>query len=242
MSNKVALITGSAKRIGAALAKHLHAKNYNIILHYRQSQAEANQIAATLNQQRENSAITLSADLNNYQSYQHLMTQVAATWQRFDVLINNASSFFPTPLGEINLAAWEDLMNSNLRAPFFLSQAAISLLEKTQGQIINITDIRAEKPLKNYPVYCIAKAGLKMLTQSFAKELAEKKIRVNAIAPGAILSPSHEVDHQIKQKIIDATPLKKFAGTDAICQAVDYLLNADFVTGETLHVDGGRLL
>lgn len=244
MASKVALITGSAKRIGAAIAEKLHQENINVIIHYRHSQDEAEKLCEKLNAVRHKSAVSLFADLNNTKSLKNFIAAAERTWQRLDYLINNASNFYPTPFGNIEKEHWQDLLASNLTAPFFLSQAAYPLLKKNEGSIINITDIHAKRPLKNYSVYCIAKAGLVMLTKSLAKELAPE-VRVNAVAPGSIIWPTgdNELDRATQEKIIAKTCLKRLGKPLDIAKAVLFLIkDAPYITGQIISVDGGRLL
>lgn len=241
-NSKVVLITGAGRRIGAAVARFLHAHGMNVVIHYRSATNEAKQLNAELNANRKNSAIAIKADLNTVPHCEKLIKQAQQFWQRLDVLVNNASQFYPTSVGEVKEAQWNELMNSNLKSAFFLSQAAAPFIAKQQGAIINITDIHAATPLKNYPVYCIAKAGLEMLTKSLAKELAPA-VRVNAVAPGSILWPEHEneLHDSIKKKIIENTALKRQGNADDIAKAVWFLIHdANYVTGQTLRVDGGR--
>ncbi len=238
------MITGGAKRIGAVMASTLHAQGMNILIHYRHSEEAAENLSARLNQQRSHSAAIVYADLNKTEELNNLINKAQQEWGRLDALINNASSFYPTPVGEVNEEQWEDLFASNLKAPFFLAQAAAPLLKQHRGCIINIVDIHAEKPLKNYPVYCMAKAGLVMMTKSLAKELAPD-VRVNGIAPGNILWPSEENDlpEHIRQDITQRIALKRQGKPEEIAQAASFLIDsADYVTGHILAVDGGRLL
>jgi len=241
VQGKVVLITGGAKRVGAAICRRLHATGANLMLHYRESAGEARLLQAELNHQRKDSVALIQADLLDLAKLQSLVDQTVQSFGRLDALINNASSFFQTPVGEITVDQWEDLIGTNLRAPLFLAQAAASALKKTQGVIVNITDIHAEFPLKNYVVYSIAKAGLVGLTRSLARELAPE-VRVNAVAPGPILWPDDEAfDELSRQRIISHTPLKREGTPEDIAKAVHFLLaEATYVTGETINVDGGR--
>ena len=241
MQGKVVLITGGAKRVGAAICRHLHSAGANLMLHYRVSAGEARLLQAELNHQRKDSVALIQADLLDIAKLPAMVEQTAQSFGRLDALVNNASSFFQTPVGEITAAAWEDLIGTNLRAPLFLSQAAAPALKKSQGAIVNITDIHAERPLKNYVVYSVAKAGLVGLTRSLARELAPE-VRVNAIAPGPILWPDDEsFDELSRQRIISHTPLKREGTPEDIAKAVHFLLaEATYVTGETINVDGGR--
>ena len=241
MQGKVVLITGGAKRVGAATCRRLHSAGANIMLHYRVSAGEARLLQAELNHQRKDSVALIQADLLDIAKLPAMVEQTVQSFGRLDALVNNASSFFQTPVGEITAAAWEDLIGTNLRAPLFLSQAAAPALKKSQGAIVNITDIHAERPLKNYVVYSVAKAGLVGLTRSLARELAPE-VRVNAIALGPILWPDDEsFDELSRQRIISHTPLKREGTPEDIAKAVHFLLaEATYVTGETINVDGGR--
>ena len=241
MHGKVVLITGGAKRVGAAICRRLHAAGANLMLHYRASAGEARLLQAELNHARASSVALIQADLLDVAKLPSLVEQALATFGRLDALVNNASSFFPTPIGEITPALWDDLVGTNLRAPTFLSQAAAVPLKRSQGAIVNITDIHAERPLKGYVVYSLAKAGLSGLTRSLARELAPE-VRVNAIAPGPILWPDDDqFDELSRQRIVSHTPLKREGEPDDIARAVSFLLmDAPYVTGTTIAVDGGR--
>jgi pteridine reductase len=238
---KSVLITGGAKRVGAAICRRLHAAGANLMLHYRASAGEARLLQAELNHVRQDSVALIQADLLDLAKLPAMVEQTLATFGRLDALVNNASSFFPTPVGEISPSDWDDLIGTNLRAPLFLAQAATAALRKTQGTIVNITDIHAERPLKNFVVYSVAKAGLVGLTRSLARELAPEG-RVNAIAPGPILWPDDEsFDELSRQRIISNTPLRREGTPEDIAKAVHYLVvDASYVTGETINVDGGR--
>jgi len=238
---KVVLITGGAKRVGAAICRRLHAAGANLMLHYRASAGEARLLQAELNHARASSVALIQADLLDVAKLPSLVEQTLATFGRLDALVNNASSFFPTPIGDITPALWDDLVGTNLRAPTFLSQAAALPLKRSQGAIVNITDIHAERPLKGYVVYSLAKAGLSGLTRSLARELAPE-VRVNAIAPGPILWPDDDqFDELSRQRIVSHTPLKREGEPDDIARAVGFLLmDAPYVTGTTIAVDGGR--
>lgn len=243
-NRQVALITGGAKRIGADIAKHLHNQGFNVIIHYCQSAQAANQLVDELNAQRPNSAIALAANFDVLDDLKTLATAAINQWHRLDVLINNASQFYATPLSSSSEDAWNSLINSNLKAPFFLIQALAPALQKQRGCIINIADIYAEKPLKQHSIYCIAKAGNTMLTKSLALELAPD-IRVNGIAPGAILWPAHTspMPEHDKQRILDKIPLQQCGQTQDIARAVLFLVqDAVYMTGQILTLDGGRSL
>jgi len=241
VQGKVVLITGGAKRVGAAVCRRLHAAGANLMLHYRTSAGEARLLQAELNHQRKDSVALIQADLLDLAKLPSLIDQTVQTFNRLDAVVNNASSFHPTPVGEITEEDWEDLIGANLRAPLFIAQAAAPALKKTQGAIVNITDIHAERPLKNYVVYSVAKAGLVGLTRSLARELAPE-VRVNAVAPGPILWPDdEEFDELSRQRIISHTPLKREGTPEDIAKAVHFLLaEATYVTGETVNIDGGR--
>lgn len=243
MTTKVVLITGAARRLGAGMVRHFHQQGMNVALHYRTSQSEAQALAEAGNASRPDSVLLLPAELTEVAAMTGMIDAVAAHWGRLDLLINNASSFYPTPVGTGTEAAWVDLFASNAKAPYFLSQAAWPLLEANEGHIINITDIHASRPLRNYTIYCMAKAALAMLTTCLAKELAPK-VRVNAIAPGTFLWPEKAaaVDEDMKEQLLKKIPLKRQGSIGDILSAIDYLGNAPYVTGETLTVDGGRAL
>jgi pteridine reductase len=241
MSGKTILVTGAARRLGSAIARELHATGANLILHYRQASAAAAALASELNAVRPSSAACLQADLLDVETLPRLVADTVARFGRLDALVNNASSFFPTPLGTIDLASWDDLIGSNLKAPLFLTQAAAPHLIAAQGSVVNITDIHAERPLAAYPLYCAAKAGLLGLTRALAIELAPR-VRVNAVAPGPILWPDSGVfDNAARQDIVAHTLLQRAGCPQDIARAVRYLLNdADYITGQVINVDGGR--
>lgn len=237
---KVALITGAARRIGAAIARCLYADGYNLALHYRASKAEMDALLIELNAARPNSVIALQADLAQFDRLPELVANTVGHFGRLDALINNASGFYPTPIGTATPAQWDDLFASNARAPFFLAQAAAPHLRATRGGIVNLGDIHGEAPLADHPIYCMAKAALLMLNKSLALDLAPE-VRVNAIAPGAILWPEHHTDAGEQAAILARIPLPRLGSTEEIAAAVSWLLNeASYVTGQTLHVDGGR--
>jgi pteridine reductase len=241
---QVALITGAAKRIGAEIGRHLHAANFNLVIHYHQSESDALSLADELNNQRPDSAITIKADLNNQAQLINLATQACEQWQGISVLINNASSFYPTPFGNASEADWDDLIGSNLKAPFFLAQAIAPALTASAGCIINIADIYADRPLRNHNIYSIAKAGNLMLTKSLAQELAPR-VRVNGIAPGAILWPEQEdkLSDEDKEKLLNKIPLQQRGQAQDIARAIMFLVkDAPYITGHVLTLDGGRSL
>lgn len=244
LTSKVAIVTGSARRIGAHIARALHEAEMNIVLHYNVSEEEAVGLCQEFNKKRSASAVALRADLNNFESGKAFIEQATETWKRLDVLINNASRFYRTFFGKITEYAWDDLMNSNLKAPFFLSQAAAPFLSANQGSIINITDAHLDSPPQDYSVYCISKSGLVMLTKVLAKELGPS-VRVNAVAPGVILWPEGEnaLGEQEKHKIINKTALERTGQPEDITKAVLFLIrDADYMTGQMLCIDGGRML
>ncbi|GAB3091919.1 pteridine reductase [Aestuariicella hydrocarbonica] len=240
----VALITGGAKRIGASIATLLHQHRYRTLIHCRHSIAEAQALVNHLNQQRPESAALLQADLGRDDAIVPLAEQALAAFGQLDALINNASAFYPTPIGTATPTQWDELMNSNAKAPFFLSQALAPELARRHGVIINIADIHASKPLKAHTLYCMAKAANLMLTQSLALELAPE-VRVNGIAPGAILwpdDPASEMDPDSKQALLNRVPLKRLGDPDHIARSALFLLQNDYLSGQIIAVDGGRLI
>lgn len=242
MNSPVVLITGAARRVGAEIARTLHAAGASLVLHYRASAQEAERLADDLNARRENSALALRHDLLEIDGLARMIESAVAHFGRLDALVNNASSFFPTPVGGIDAAAWDDLIGSNLKGPLFLSQAAAPHLAQAQGCIVNITDIHAERPLKGYPLYCAAKAGLLGLTRALALELGPA-VRVNAVAPGAIEWPENATDFppDEQQAIIEHTLLKRVGSPGDIARTVKFLiLDAPYITGQVINVDGGR--
>lgn len=244
LTAKVALVTGAAKRVGAEIARTLHAAGMNIILHYKSSEEQAINLGEELNKIRPLSAVAIRADLQEAESDRSLIGESIKVWGRLDALINNASRFYRTTVGQVTDYAWEDLMSSNVKAPFFLSQAATPYLMETEGVIINIADIHSEKPLRDYGVYCISKGALVMMTKVLAKELGPK-IRVNAISPGSIAWPEGEntLSEQEKQKIVEKTTLKRGGCPNDIAKAVLFLVrDGQYITGQILAVDGGRML
>ena len=238
----VALVTGAARRLGAAIARRLHADGHDLALHYRTSAAEMQALAAELEAHRAGSVLTLQADLAEFDRLPELLAQTVGRYGRLDALVNNASTFQPTPLGDTTPAQWDALFASNARAPFFLAQAAAPHLKATRGAIVNLADIYADRPLRGHAVYCMAKAALVLATKSLALELAPD-VRVNAIAPGAILWAEHD-DADAKQKAMLArTPLARTGTPEEIAEAVRWLLReATYTTGQVLRLDGGRLL
>jgi pteridine reductase len=241
VNGKTVLVTGAAKRVGCAIARELHAAGANVMLHYRTATVDAESMAREFNTLRPASAACLQADLLDITQLPLLVAATIARFGRLDALVNNASSFFATPLGEIDLAAWNDLIGTNLKAPLFLTQAAAPHLRATRGAVVNITDIHAERPLAAYPLYCAAKAGLLGLTRALAIELAPE-VRVNAVAPGPILWPDDEAfDGAARDAIVAHTLLQREGSPQEIARTVRFLLDdAAYVTGQVINVDGGR--
>ncbi len=238
----VVLITGAARRVGAGIARALHGAGACVAIHYRSSAEAATALAAELNAARPESAAVFPADLLDTDALPRLVDCVTARFGRLDALVNNASSFYATKVGAVDTAAWDDLMGSNLKAPLFLSQAAAPHLEQSGGCIVNITDIHAERPLKGYPVYCAAKAGLLGLTRALALELGPR-VRVNAVAPGPIEWPqgTNDFPPEARTAIIAHTLLRRVGSPADIAQAVKFLIfDAPYVTGQVINVDGGR--
>lgn len=242
-TNPVALITGAARRIGASIARNLHFYNYNVVIHYHHSSGEAIALAKELNSLRPDSAVCIQGDLLNTSSLNDLIQECVQVWQRLDVLINNASTFYPTPVGEINEVQWGDLMGSNLKAPLFLIQAAVPFLRQQKGNVINIIDIHAQRPMLNHTVYSIAKAGLAMLTKSMALELAPD-IRINGVSPGANIWPEgqNQMNPDQQTKLINKIPLKRVGEPQDIADSVKFLLDNKYITGQIIAVDGGKSL
>jgi pteridine reductase len=234
------LITGGARRVGAAIVRRLHAAGARVMIHHRESGADAHALAAELNAIRPASAAALRADLLEAGVAERLVAATLGEFGRLDILINNASTFYPTAVGDITSAQWDDLMGTNLRAPLFLSQAAVPGLRAARGLIINIVDIHALRPLKLHPVYSVAKAGLVMLTRSLARELGPD-IRVNGIAPGPVLWPERPVEEALKREIVEKTALKRHGTPDDIARTAFFLAaDAPYITGQIIAVDGGR--
>ncbi len=241
-SAPVALVTGAARRVGAAIASSLHAAGADVVLHYRHSADEARLLAAHLNALRPASASVVEADLNDETALGTLIGEVSRCFGRLDLLVNNASSFFSTPVGQIDRQDWDNLVGSNLRAPLFLSQCATPMLKQSRGCIVNITDIHAERPFKDHAVYCAAKSGLLGLTRALAIDLAPE-VRVNAVAPGAILWPdsAHSFSPEEQATIVEHTLLKRVGSPEDIARTVRFLaFDAPYITGQVINVDGGR--
>jgi pteridine reductase len=238
---RTALITGAAKRVGQVIARELHAAGANVVVHYRTAADAARRLADEMNAARADSALCLAADLSDRDALLSLVERTAAHFGRLDALVNNASSFFATPLGTIDEAAWADLVGSNFKAPLFLTQAAAPHLRRTRGAVVNITDIHAERPLPGYLLYCAAKAGLLGLTRALAVELAPE-VRVNAVAPGPVLWPDDAAfDEPARRRIIGDTLLRHAGDPRDVARAVRFLFNdAPYVTGQVINVDGGR--
>lgn len=240
LHGKVALITGGAKRIGACLARVLHARGMAVAIHYHSSPDAAHALQDELNAQRESSCMLIQCELTEYSKLKPMVDECARRMGRLDVLINNASAFYPTPVGNVDEPQWNTLLETNLKAPFFLMQAAAPHLKKQQGSIINLIDIYAERPLPDHEIYCASKAGLASLTRSFAQSLAPE-IRVNGIAPGAILWPENQHDEVAQKRLVSRIPLRRSGDPQDIANAALYLINsAAYTSGQILAVDGGR--
>ena len=242
LQGKAVLITGGARRVGAAICRRLHDAGAQVMLHYRASVREARALETELTLKRVGSIALVQADLLKTAGLNGLVKDTVKAFGRLDALVNNASSFYPTPIGEITEEAWDDLMGTNLKAPLFLAQAAARELRKSHGCIVNILDIHAEVPMKNHLVYNAAKGGLLALTRSLARELGPE-VRVNGIAPGTILWPENDIwqDEVARQRIINQTALKRIGEPDDIARAVEFLIaHAPYVTGQVIAVDGGR--
>ena len=240
LQGKVALITGAANRIGAEIARTLHAAGADVVLHYRRSARAADELKRALEAGRPESAILAQADLLDPGALPRVAGLAVEQYGRLDVLVNNASAFYRTPLAEATAGQWDELMGSNLRAPFFLAQAAAPHLRRTGGCIVNLVDIHAERPLKDHPVYSIAKAGNAMMVKALARELGPE-VRVNGVAPGAILWPEQGMSEDAKQQILDRTALKRPGSPADIARTVLFLVrDAPYITGQVIAVDGGR--
>jgi pteridine reductase len=242
LDGRWALVTGAAKRIGAVIASTLHGAGANVAIHYNRSAADAERLVAQLNGRRPKSAFAIGADMHDIGAVQRMAAEVLKRIgsDRLDVLVNNASSFYPTPLGTVTEEQWDDLLSSNLKAPLFLSQALLPALRGAQGVIINIVDVHSQRPLRDHPVYGAAKAGLAMLTRSLAKDLGPH-VRVNGVSPGAILWPDEGMSEALRAGIIKQTALKRSGEPEDIANTVLFLVrDAPYITGQIIAVDGGR--
>jgi len=240
LAGRAVLITGGAKRIGAVVARTLHGAGANVAIHCRRSTEEAQRLHEELNAVRAGSAICTQADLLDLEALPRIVADAVGAFGRLDILVNNASSFYPTPLGRITAAHWDDLIGTNLKAPLFLAQAAAPHLREARGLIVNLVDIHALRPLPEHTVYCTAKAGLVMLTRSLARELGPH-VRVNGVAPGPVLWPESGIDAALKEEIISKTLLKRSGSPEDVARAVLFFAtDAPYVTGQILAVDGGR--
>ena len=240
----VALVTGSAHRLGAQTVQALHQRGWNLVIHYRSRAQQAGELADRLNRERTDSACCVQADLGNGADIERLAEKAIGRWGRLDALINNASVFYPTPTGAATEEDWNTILHTNLRAPFFLLQACLPALRRNGGSVVNVIDIYSEKPLGDHPLYCASKAGLASLTRSWAKDLAPE-VRVNGVSPGAILWPEGdgEMDKEAQQGILDKTPLARTGNPDDIAKTIAFLIcDAPFITGQIINVDGGRSL
>lgn len=241
LAGKTVLVTGGARRVGAAICRHLHRAGANVVIHYRTSSTDARRLQRRLEADRKGSVACIAADLLDPAALAGMVEAAISRFGRLDGLVNNASSFFATPFGKITERDWDDLVGTNLRAPLFLTQAAAPELLRRRGAVVNIVDIHAERPLEGHVTYSLAKAGLVALTRSLAREMAPR-VRVNAVAPGAIAWPESGMlaDAAMQADILARTPLKRIGSADDIASAVGFLLTAPFVTGQVLAVDGGR--
>lgn len=240
LEGKTVLVTGSARRVGASIVRQLHGAGAAVAVHYRGSAREASDLVAELNEDGRDNARTFQADLDDMGELRQLVHAVAGWTSALDILVNNASAFYPTPLGSVTEEQWNDLVSSNLKAPLFLSQEALPFLRKDGGSIVNIVDIHGMSPLRDHTVYGAAKAGLILLTRSLAKDLAPE-VRVNAVAPGAIMWPEDGMTEAVKQSIVKQIPLGRTGTAADIAGAVLFLVaHANYVTGQVLAVDGGR--
>jgi pteridine reductase len=240
LQGKTALVTGAARRVGATIARVLHAAGANVVLHYRSSAEDAAQLANELNGARPGTAKLAECDLLQVPQLGALIDRAAQAWGGLDILVNNASTFYPTPLGDITEIDWDDLIGTNLKAPLFLAQAAATALRERQGLIINLADIHGVRPLGRYPVYSVAKAGVIMLTKVLARELGPL-VRVNAVAPGPVMWPEDGLDPGLKEKIAARTALRRAGSALDVARAcLFFAAEAPYVTGQVLAVDGGR--
>lgn len=240
---RVALVSGGSDRIGAEIVRTLHDAGLSVVIHYFRSESKAGALAKSLNESRPGSAITAQGDLLDWDVYQTLVDTAAGAFGRLDVLINNASTFYPTPIESASASQWKDLMGTNVRAPFFLSKAAAPLLRERRGSIVNLVDIHALRPKGEFPIYSMAKAANAMMVKSLARELGPE-VRVNGVAPGAILWPEHEeMTEARKQEILSRTALQRPGNAADIARTVSFLaLDAEYITGQIIAVDGGRTI
>jgi pteridine reductase len=242
LAGRCVLVTGGAKRLGAAIGRRLHAAGASIVVHYHRSRPAADALVAEFEAARADSALAVCADLHDVERLPVLVEAALRRFGRLDVLVNNASTFYPTPVGAITLEQFDDLVGTNLRAPLFLSQAAAPALRESRGLVLNMVDIHGRRPLKAHPVYSAAKAGLVMLTMSLARELGPE-VRVNAIAPGPVLWPERDLDPALKDEIVAKTALKRSGSPDDIARTAYFLAaEAPYITGQVIAVDGGRSL
>ncbi|TLY64334.1 MAG: pteridine reductase [Gammaproteobacteria bacterium] len=240
LTGRAVLITGAARRVGATIARALHGAGANVVLHFRSSGEDAASLAQELNAARPGSAVLVECDLLEVAKLPALAETAAQAFGGLDILVNNASTFYPTPVGDITESDWDDLIGANLKAPLFLAQATAPALHSSRGLIVNLADIHGMRPLRRHPVYCVSKAGLIMLTKSLARELGPH-VRVNAIAPGPVMWPEDGVDKELQAKIIDRTALKRPGSAADVARAVLFFATeAPYVTGQILAVDGGR--
>ena len=240
----VALVTGAAHRLGAQTARTLHERGWNLVIHYRSREEQANLLTEQMNRQRPDSACALQADLSRTAGSDQLASDAIEHWGRLDALVNNASVFYPTPTDDTTEDDWDTILNTNLRAPFFLLQACLNELRRNRGSVVNLIDIYSERPIDDHPLYCASKAGLAALTRSWAKDLAPE-VRVNGVSPGAILWPEGdtEMDQSAQQAILDKTPMARTGNPDDIAETIAFLIcDAPFITGQIIAVDGGRSL
>ncbi|MEM9243804.1 MAG: pteridine reductase [Pseudomonadota bacterium] len=238
---RVALVTGAGKRVGSTIIRTLHRNGMRVLIHYRSAKTDAERLCNELNAERKQSAAIFQADLANFDA-RALIKETIAIFDRLDLLVNNASTFYPTRLGEISMENWHDLFSVNAQAPLFLAQAAMPYLQQTQGNIINMIDIHAQRPIKNMSVYCMAKAASSTMIKALARELAPR-IRVNGIAPGMIMWPDEDdMPEKAKQSIIKRIALQRSGTPQHIADTILFLVNNDYITGEIITVDGGRLL
>ena len=241
-SRKTALVTGAAARIGAEISRKLHQRGCDVLIHYNSSDSAALKLADELNRERAESAFTAQADLSSPKGLERLASETKKRFEGLDILVNNASRFYPTAMGQTKAWQWDDLLNSNLRGPYFLVQELLGDLRTAGGCVVNIVDIHAERPMPGHAVYCMSKAGLAMMTQALAQELGPA-VRVNGVSPGAILWPANQPEQEQKQAILERVVLDRVGDPSDIASAVAYLaLDAPYVTGQILAVDGGRSL